>query len=120
MYTGHVVTVPALAATVPRSGEEHLFLNFEKHAHKASGERVNAFGPKGLSGGALLDLGDFTSRAIFVPNSQQCPTLSGMLIEHRDEHDVMVAVKIGAIVEGIRRDLTRNWSRTLVGHLPEI
>jgi hypothetical protein len=30
-----------------------------------------------------------------------------MLIEHWDEHHVMVAVKIGAIVEGIRRDLTR-------------
>jgi hypothetical protein len=32
---------------------------------------------------------------------------------------VMVAVKIGAIVEGIKRDLTRNWSRTMAGHLPE-
>jgi hypothetical protein len=30
-----------------------------------------------------------------------------MLIEHWDEHHVMVAVKIGAIVEGIKRDLIR-------------
>jgi hypothetical protein len=108
MYTGHVVEVPALAAKLPRSGEGHLLVNFERHAHTANGERVNAFGPRGLSGGALLDLGDFTSPAIYAPDSQHTATLSGMLIEHWDEHHVMVAVKIGAIVEGIRQDLTRH------------
>jgi hypothetical protein len=107
MYTGHIVEVPALAARLPCSGEGHLLLNFEKQAHAADGERVNAFGPRGLSGGALLDLGDFTSPAIYAPNSQPRATLSGMLIEHWDEYHVMVAVKIGAIVEGIKRDLTR-------------
>jgi hypothetical protein len=107
MYTGHVAEVPELAAKLPRSGEGHLLLNFEKHAHTADGERVNAFRPRGLSGGALLDLGDFTSPAIYAPDSLHRATLSGMLIEHRKEHRVMVAVKIGAIVEGIRRDLTR-------------
>jgi hypothetical protein len=30
-----------------------------------------------------------------------------MLIEHWDEHHLMVAVKIGSIVEGTRPDLTR-------------
>jgi hypothetical protein len=107
MYTGHIVEVPALAAKLPRSGEGHLLLNFETHAHTANGERVNAFGPRGLSGGALLDLGDFTSPVIYAPDIQHRATLSGMLIEHWDEHHVIVAVKIGAIVEGIRRDLTR-------------
>jgi hypothetical protein len=107
MYTGHVAEVPALAAKLPRSDEGHLLLNFEKRAHTTNGERVNAFGPRGLSGVALLDLGDFTSPAIYAPDSQHRATLSGMLIEHWDEHHVMVVVKIGAIVEGIRRDLTR-------------
>jgi hypothetical protein len=107
MYTGHVVEVPALAAKLPRSGEAHLLLNFEKHAYTADGERVNAFGPKGLSGGPLLDLGDFTSPAIYAPHSKHRARLSGMLIEHWNEHHVMVAVKIGAIVEGIKRDLIR-------------
>jgi hypothetical protein len=105
MFTGHVVNVPALAAKLPRGGETHLMLKFDRHAYTADGERVNVFGPKGLSGGALLDLGDFTSPAIYVSNSQHRATLSGMLIEHRPAHRVMVAVKIGAIVEGIRRDL---------------
>ena len=61
-------------------------------------KRVNAFGPRGLSGGALLDLGDLTSPAIYAPDSQHTATLSGMLIEHWDEHYVMVAVKICVIV----------------------
>ncbi len=107
MYTGHVVEVPAVAAKLPRSGGGHLLLNFEKQAHTATGERVNAFGPRGLSGGALLDLGDFTSPVLYAPGNQHRAALSGMLIEHWDEYHVMVAVKIGAIVEGIRRDLTR-------------
>ena len=81
MYTGHVVEVPALAAKWPRSGEEHLLLNFERHAHTANGERVNAFGPRGLSGGALLDLG-VTSPAIYALDSHNKATLSGMLIEY--------------------------------------
>ena len=32
-------------------------------------KRVNAFGPRGLSGGALLNLGGFTSPAIYAPDS---------------------------------------------------
>jgi hypothetical protein len=105
MYTAHLLDVPALAAKLPRGGETHLMLKFDRHAYTVDGERVNAFGPKGLSGGALLDLGDFNSPAIYTPNTEYRATLSGMLIEHRAEHRVILAVKIGPIVEGIRRDL---------------
>lgn len=118
MYTGHVVDTPTLAAKLQSSGDAHLFLNFEMHAHTANGDRVNAFGPRGLSGGALLDLGDFTSPAIYAPARQHWATLSGMLIRHWKRHHVMVVVKIGTIVEGIRRDLTRNRSETMGGHIP--
>lgn len=80
-------------------------LKFERHAYTVDGERVNAFGPKGLSGGALLDLGDFNSPDIYAHHMEYRAALSGMLIERRAEHRVMLAVKIGAIVEGIRKDL---------------
>ncbi len=105
MYTGHLTDVPALAAKLPRGGETHLMLKFERHAYTVYGERVNAFGSKGLSGGALLDLGDFNSPDIYARNIEYRAALSGMLIEHWAEHRVMLAVKIGAIVEGIRKDL---------------
>ncbi len=107
MYTGHVVEVPALAAKLPRSGEAHLLLNFKKQAYTADGERINAFGPKGLSGGPLLDLGDFTTPAIYALDSQPRATLSGMLIEHWKEYQVIAAVKIGPILNGIRIALGR-------------
>ena len=106
MFTGHVVNVPALAAKLPRGGETHLMLKFDRHAYTADGERVNDFRTERLERGCTArPWGDFTSPAIYVSNSQHRATLSGMLIEHRPAHRVMVAVKIGAIVEGIRRDL---------------
>ena len=47
-------------------------------------------------------MGNFTSRDIYVLDSQRKTKLSGLLIEHWDEHHLMVAVKIGSIVEAIR------------------
>jgi hypothetical protein len=108
MYTGHVVEIPAArAATFPEAGKGHLFLNFEEQAFAADGERMNTFGPRGLSGGALLDLGNFTTPDIYASGRRHTATLSGMLIEHWPAERVVVAVKIGSIVEGIRRDLAR-------------
>ena len=71
-------------------------------------EAINTFGPKGLSGGALLDLGDFTGPAIYSQDKRRSARLSGMLIEHYEDHHAVVAVKIGPIVNGIRRSLARN------------
>jgi hypothetical protein len=106
-YTAGVEDMPALAAELKVSGAEHLFLRFDKHAHKADGSKVNVFEPKGLSGGALLDLGNFTSRAIFTPGAEHGAMLSGMLIEHKKRHHALVAVKIGPIVRGISSALAR-------------
>lgn len=108
MYTGHLVEIPAAKATnFPESGAGHLFLNFEDCAWTANGELINTFGPKGLSGGALLDLGNFMPGDVYSSGTQHRALLSGMLIEHWSDHQVIVAVKIGSIVEGIRRSLPR-------------
>jgi hypothetical protein len=60
-YTTGVETMPKLATALGVSGNEHYFMRFGKHAFAADGEHMNTFGPGGLSGGALLDLGDFSS-----------------------------------------------------------
>jgi hypothetical protein len=101
-YTSGVEDMPALAAELKVSGAEHLFLRFDKYAHKADDSKVSAFGTRGLSGGALLDLGDFTSPAMFMRGAEHRAMLSGMLIEHKKRHHALVAVKIGPIVAGIR------------------
>jgi hypothetical protein len=107
MYTGSVEKLPALATELGVSGDEHLFLRFGKYAFTADGRRVNAFCPIGLSGGALLDLGDFTSPAAYAADAAQSVKLAGMLIENKIKHGALVAVKIGPIVRGIERALAR-------------
>jgi hypothetical protein len=107
MYTGQVVDLPAVAAKLPHAGQTHLAIHFDRYAYTTDGDRMNAFGPRGLSGGALLDLGDFTSPSAYAPDGSHRAALSGMLIEHWTHEKVMIAVRIEAIVEGIRRDLTR-------------
>jgi hypothetical protein len=56
MYTAHAEEMPGLASELGVTGADHLCLHFERHAFTGDGARVNTFGPRGLSGGALLDL----------------------------------------------------------------
>ena len=97
IYTAAVIKAPRLAAKLGVTGADHLFLSFGKHAFDVDGKRFSSFKPTGMSGGALLDLG-FTSSA--APTQAR---LSGMLIEYHRSHNALVAVKIGPIIEGIRR-----------------
>jgi hypothetical protein len=101
-FSGSLVELPALSAELVGSGAGHTFLRFERHAETEDGSRVNSFDPNGFSGGPLLDLGDFTSEHAYARDRTQPAALSGMLIEHKRKHRVMVAVKIGPIVSGIK------------------
>lgn len=107
-YTGTVAEIPELAATLGVSGNQHLFLRFQQRAEAADGTQVNSFGPVGFSGGGLFDLGDFTSPAIYADYAQRPAVLAGMMIEHHPEHEAVVAVKIGFIVQSIRRALAKD------------
>jgi hypothetical protein len=64
MHTSNAVSEPALARKLRTSGDGHIFVRFAKKGQDADRATVNTFHPKGFSGGALLDLGDFTSPAI--------------------------------------------------------
>jgi hypothetical protein len=63
MYTAHAEEMPELASRLSVTGSDHIFLSFGKHAFTGDGARVNTFGPRGLSGGALLDLGELPHRS---------------------------------------------------------
>jgi hypothetical protein len=60
-----------------------------------------------LSGGALLDLGDFTSYDIYVGDTKHRARLAGVIIEYHEDRQALVAVKIGPIASGIRDALRR-------------
>jgi hypothetical protein len=107
MYSADAEEMPELVSKLGLTGAEHLFLRFERHAFTGDGARVNTFAPKGLSGGALLDLGAFTSPESYARDPKLSALLSGMVIEYYSAHRALVAVRIGAIVNGIRIALAR-------------
>ena len=104
-YSGSVVEIPKLAEKLGVSGAEHMFLTFPKYAQDEDDRRIKAFGPVGISGGPLLDLGDFTMTEAYAPGSTYRATLSGMMIEQHREFQTMVGTKISFIVDGIRQRL---------------
>jgi hypothetical protein len=101
-YVGSLTHIPELNEELGFLGFRHLCLQFGEDAEDEDGNHANTFGPKGFSGGALLDLGRFE------PPYESCDStwralLSGMLIEHNKKHKALIAVKIGNIADGIRR-----------------
>jgi hypothetical protein len=108
MYTANVEAMPNLASKLGVSGMEHFFLRFAKSAFTGDdGRSQNTFGAKGLSGGALLDLGEFTSLDSYDRDPRGSALVSGMVMEYHKEHRALVAVRIDAIVSGIRVALAR-------------
>jgi hypothetical protein len=102
-YSANVVELPELAMELGASGDEHFFLRFEKHSHDSRGTKVNTISPRGISGGALVDLGSLASISDH-PSEMRCAgMLAGLVIERHEAHRALVAVKIGTIVDAIKR-----------------
>jgi hypothetical protein len=111
MHTSNAVSEPALTRKLRSSNEEHIFVRFAKQAQDANGVTVDTFYPEGLSGGAFLDLGDFTSPSIYEGDTKLRARLAGMIIEyHGKKYRALVAVKVGPILSGIRNALRRSSS----------
>jgi hypothetical protein len=106
-YTNNAVSEPALARKLRVSGDEHIFMRYSKQAEDTDGVPMKTLYPQGFSGGALLDLGDFTSPAIYAGGTKGRARLAGMIIEYHEKYRALVAVKIGPIVTWIRNALGR-------------
>jgi hypothetical protein len=104
-YSGSVIEITALAAELGVPGADHMFLDFQKRAQAEDDTTIDTFTPTGLSGGPLLDLGDFVSEGAYSAETTHRASLSGILIEYHRKHKAVVAVKIGPIVAGIKKSL---------------
>ena len=90
-------------ATEPDSPRGRSLTPDRATANKCAKESLHhPFGAKGLSGGALLDLGEFTSLDSYDRDPRGSALVSGMVMEYHKEHRALVAVRIDAIVRGIR------------------
>src|SRR5664280_2661426 len=101
-YAATVTRNEALAKTLGISGEEHFFISYKKRSRLPDGSIVNSIKPKGMSGGALIDIGRIDVASLEA--QQQRFALAGLLIEHQNEKGpVVVAVRIPVIFSALER-----------------
>jgi hypothetical protein len=101
MYSAHAEEMTELAEQLGISGAEHIFLHWEPLSFTGTA-RMNTFGARGLSGGALLDLGEFDSDESYERDPKRNAKLAGMVIEYYKEHRALVSVNIRTVIDGIR------------------
>jgi hypothetical protein len=84
------------------SGNEHLFFEFDsKHSRNSDGAIGNSIEPRGMSGGAIIDMGRIGLKQL-VPGTPCQGKLAGMLIENHKDHKTILVIKIGVIIKKIK------------------
>lgn len=81
----------------------HLFVKFDKYAKTPEGTKRSSTEPRGISGGPVFYLGDFGDPETYRAAANFQPMLEGIVIERHRRAKVLVAIKITAIIEAIRR-----------------
>jgi hypothetical protein len=101
-YSSMVKPNAELAGTLGISGQDHLFLDFDRpHSKDADGHVVNSVRVRGASGGALIDMG-VIARADNIERGAKCDgRLAGILIEQPPSHKAIVALKIAFVFRRI-------------------
>lgn len=81
----------------------HLFIKFDKYAKTPEGIQRSSTEPRGVSGGPVFYLGDFGDPETYRAGADFQPMLEGIVIERRRRAKVLIAVKVAAIIETMRR-----------------
>lgn len=101
-YTSTLKSDQSWATDRSLSGNDHILLKYHsKYARDSDGNKVNTLSPRGASGGALIDMGALHQVEAYRPNHTPVGRLVGMIIEKCAKHNVLVAVRIGTILEQI-------------------
>jgi hypothetical protein len=99
-YTSRAIRPLALLKKLKVSGNDHLFVAFnKKYSRDEAGNRVNSIAMPGFSGGAVIDLGNFSDRDDLVGECN--PLLAGLFIEFHSEHKSIVATRLSTILSGL-------------------
>jgi hypothetical protein len=84
------------------SGDYHIAISRRSQSRDDEGRIVNSFGPRGLSGGPLIDLGGMVSMPEIATGITNPPKIAGVLIAHDKKHEAILSVKIEIVVESIK------------------
>ncbi|CAK1343113.1 Uncharacterised protein [Burkholderia pseudomallei] len=85
------------------SGSEHIFIGYDKHSKDSTGKTVNSVGLRGVSGGAVIDLGRLTDPQALAPDAEFTPRLVAVFIEYHRSHRVTASTKLGLILEVLEK-----------------
>lgn len=84
------------------SGDDHLFLDYNsKHSMNSDGDKINSISPIGISGGALIDMGN--NKQILEGKTANACELVAMLIENHKKYNLMSSVKLDFIINVIKK-----------------
>ena len=87
--------------------DNHLLLNYDfKFSSDDKGNKTNSVNPTGMSGGALIELGNFSNPQIFKPGQPCSCRVVGMVIEGYKEKKVVLVVKLDFIVKQILKEMS--------------
>ncbi len=100
-YVEGVTPMPKLAAELGISGELHFFQPYSKYSRDSSGKRVSSVSPRGLSGGALVDLGNFASMESYDPRVAAAGHLAGIVIARYPRHGALASIRIQPVIDAI-------------------
>jgi hypothetical protein len=98
-YTAGARLEPEIARALGVSGRVHLFIDHQKVVHDETGRRGRPIKPVGLSGGPVIETRVSQGKVL-------APRLAAITIESKKSHKVLVATKIGMIIEGIKDALS--------------
>jgi hypothetical protein len=83
------------------TSETHVFLDRKKFSKDLAGNRIPSFAVRGMSGGAVFDLGNFMALDRLTGPCR--PFLIGLFIEFYKDHECIVATQLSYILEEIKR-----------------
>lgn len=101
-YSSFARFQPALALKLDVSGDEHVFIDHRKHGRDETGRKVFSVGPRGMSGGAIIQAADFGDREVLLGRKPPEPKLAAITIELYKNHQTLLGTRIDAMLPAWR------------------
>lgn len=110
--------MPELYIGIGVSGDDHIAIGREIRSRNGDDQIVNSIGPRGMSGGPLIDLGGMVSIKEISTGVTNPPKLAGVLIEHYENHEAILSVKIDLVIESIEAHFNKSFKADAVPAQP--
>lgn len=99
-HTGIVKADAELVGRLGISGSEHILISQNaKYSKDASGRKVSSVKLNGMSGGAVINLGNLADPNVLAGCKKPTPLLAGLFIEFYKDHGTIVATKLDTILK---------------------